>query len=139
MSQDTLTLTDEQVEQARQMREAIEGGAISHPTDVVDEWGTYSGNAIPMDREWDRCRRYVPVEDIQGPTDGRTDRMEPNRLDNALWLMLGGHYEREPNRPPHLVKREGDYYIGADGIHRSLVFKALGFSEMFAQVEYIVE
>lgn len=114
-----------------------EDSGIDCPTDVpgLDEWRTE-----PEDGEWregSKAReRMVNPEKIVG-TDGiNVDRFLPNRLLKALRLIGNEEYHQKPEYPPNLnyYPEKDEYYVGADGNHRAIAFKALGLDEIYAEV-----
>lgn len=131
----TLKLTDEQREKAYHIIQTLHSNPdkITHPTDLINEWVpqpshdkiTWTGNTE---------EQYVNTDNIIGTEAMNTDRLEPSRLMKTLARLVNNQYHEQPRSPPSLNKIEDEYYVGADGNHRCIIFKALGIEQIYAEV-----
>lgn len=134
---ETISLTDEQEERARDICRRLRDGEITHPTDIV-EWREpvksidYQTKEDPLPR----YKEFIDPGNIRGTT-GSTGRLEKGRLGAALVRLIQGDFEVKNNYPPVLQKLGDGYYITTDGHHRCIAAKAVGLDEFFVEYEEV--
>lgn len=133
-SGETLTLTSDQRGRARRLLKRAIDGDVRTPTDVVDSWDD-PNSSINRDRKEDDLphhKGFVPPSAIKGSL-GMSTRLEEGRIKAVLAHMLKGEFEVENSFPPTLQKRGDSFYVTNDGHHRSMVARAIGLDELYAQ------
>ena len=132
---ETLSLTPEQRQRAKELLKRADNGEVKSPTDIVDSWEE-PDTTIDRERKEGIFPKYeglINPDAIVG-SDGFSHRLEQHRLKKVLAHMLKGNFEVQNSHPPVLQKREGRFYVTSDGHHRSMVAKAIGLEELY--VEY---
>lgn len=135
---ETISLTDAQRARAREALEALDEGSVSTPSDLVDWRGgpiNLETNAMALTDDYRGESRYVWIsgEDITGTT-RPTDYFKTFKLCRILEWLLEGIVEVAHRRPPQLASINGDLYVGADGLHRSLAYKIVGVDRVRVRV-----
>lgn len=143
----TLTLSDEQEKRAKDILERVKEGEVTHPNDVLDKWegcpswselDAMSGGMV-FNEETDLSEeKWVPLTNVVGTDAELTDRFEEERIEGVLEMLLAGEFKpKYTSKPPKYIEVNGDYYVGSDGNHRTIVAKAVGLEELFADVTVI--
>jgi len=140
-------LSDEQKGRAEDLLERVENGDASHPTDLLDNWEpcpTWSeldamsnGSVFDDANELKKEEKWVPLSNVVGTDAKLTDRFEEDRIKKVLKWMLAGEFQPKHSDRPQYIEIGGDYYVGSDGNHRTIVSKAVGIDEIFAEVTII--
>ena len=143
----TLTLSDEQKKRAEDILKRVENGDASHPMDILDDWEpcpTWSemdamcnGRVLDEANELEREEKWVSISNVVGTDAELTDRFEEDRIEKILKWMLAGEFQPKHSDRPNYLEIGGNYYVGSDGNHRTIVSKALGVDEIFAEVTVI--
>jgi hypothetical protein len=116
----------------------------THALDLVDQW-----DRGPTWREihamQDRSRveinetvaetRWISMTDVAGVTRENIDRFEHGRVRDVLELLVEERFNPDHDRRPHYLNINGDLYVGADGIHRTIALKATDVKEIKADVD----
>lgn len=134
---DVVQLTSNQLNRVEELIEEID--TFSEPEDVVDEWKeepAYEEREY-LDREE---RMFYQTENIVGTCEMNIDRFVKGRFLKTLRLLKKGKYRKEPHFPPqiHYFQDKNEGYIGSDGIHRCLAFKAVGIEEIFIRASFYI-
>lgn len=103
------------------------------PTDLLDSWESWAPEPhhTPVETE---VTQFVPTTKIHGTAPQNQDRLVEKRLVNIINKLLSGQWnpKQDPvslNQTPH-----GDYYVAADGIHRTIAHKYLNYDHIYAEV-----
>jgi hypothetical protein len=137
ISMETISLTDEQEERARDIYHRLHDGEVTHPTDIV-EWRepTKSIDYQTKEDTLPRYEEFIDPADIKGTT-GSTGRLEKGRLSTALVRLIQGEFEVKNIYPPVLQKLGDGYYVTTDGHHRCIAAKAVGLDEFYVEYEEV--
>jgi hypothetical protein len=136
---ETISLTEEQEERARDIYQRLQDDEITRPTDII-EWRepTKTIDYQAQKKSFPRYKELVDPGEIEGTT-GSTARLEKHRLTTVLAWLIKGEFEVRDEYPPVLQKRDGGYYITADGHHRCIAAKAVGLDEFYVEYAEVPE
>ncbi|MCF2165401.1 hypothetical protein KVP04_00425 [Halobacterium salinarum] len=133
---ETYSLTDGQRELARKLHKQVGEGKITSPSEFLDGWT--SRHLIPdVNPESDivpypERTEFIDPSKIAGTTKTNVNRFNRGRIQTHLARFHNGEFRREVPAPPRLQKIEDKYYVTSDGLHRSMVAKALDLEEIYA-------
>jgi hypothetical protein len=133
-SGETLTLTPDQRERAEKLLKRTIDGSVQTPTDVVDSWND-PDSSIDRERKEGTLPHhegFVSPSAIEGSL-GMSTRLEQGRIKKVLACMLKGEFEVRNLSPPTLQRRGDSFYVTNDGHHRSMVARAIGLEELYAE------
>lgn len=133
---DTIELSHEKKKLAAQLSEQAQN--CRTPLKFVDNWYALSEQTVEWNEDRGEKMKEVPVDKIVGTCPQNIHRFQPYRFQKVLKKLAMGEWREEVGKPeaPHF-KQVGDfYYIGSDGTHRALAFKALGIEKLYARVTY---
>jgi hypothetical protein len=115
------------------LREMVNSDEPLHPTDLVDRWDgwapTYKHDLI---RETGPT--FIPTREIVGTDPINTDRLDEGRLVRIVNKLATDEWDDERS-PIHVAQHpNGEYYVHADGNHRTLAFKFFEYDLIYAEV-----
>lgn len=139
-SGETLTLTSEQSKRAKRLLNRAQDDDIKSPTDVVDSWEE-PDSTIDRERkegQFPQQEGFITPSAIVGSV-GMSNRLEKNRIMKVLAHMLKGEFEIQHMAPPKLQQRGDRFYVSTDGLHRSMVARAIGLEKLSVMYEVVPE
>lgn len=126
-----LTLDAEQRERARDILERVENDEATEPKDLVNEWKPCPRMAI----SGEATEKWVSLSDVVGTDPDLTDSFMKGRIEYVLRLLLENEFQPKYTfDPPHYIEIDGEFYVGNDGNHRTIVCKAVGVERIYARV-----
>jgi len=133
-TRETLTLASKQRERAETLLRRTIDGDVQAPTDIVDTWNDPDSS---INRNWKeghlpQYEGFVAPSAIKGSI-GMADRLETSRIKTVLAYLLKGKFEVQSPWPPTLQQRGNRFYVTNDGHHRSMVARAIGLDELYAE------
>lgn len=136
---DTVSLSEVQRARAKNIKKRLSENEIRSPTDVVDDWQppNYSINWSQKESLFPQYEGFISTSKIKGTLEDSINRLNTNRLENILELMLNGEFEKQNKYPPDLQKRGEYYYVAEDGHHRCMAAKAVGLDQLYAEYEVV--
>lgn len=132
----TLKLNDSMVRKAKQLSRKAQGA--KNPFVFVDDWYALPQRAVEWNEEQGEDIIKVPVDKIIGTCPQNINRFQSMRFQNVLKTLAMGDWktDRPGSELPQLQKVGDFWYVGADGNHRALAFKAMGIEYLTARVTY---
>lgn len=131
---DELGITERRLEILKILSQ-IKKGEINHPTDLVDEWKP-APERTSIDQT-ESTYEYIDLSNVVGACPD-VDRLEQCRIRSILSSIyfrgFDTHGKEFENRPKY-IPIDGELYVLDDGIHRTLVCKALGIEEIYAFIQ----
>jgi hypothetical protein len=143
----TITLHSQQKKRGNDILKRVENDDTIHPLDLVDEWApcpTWNDldEMSPVDvfdpeAVGENVDQWVPMDTVVGTNPNLTSRFVDRRAERILKWMLAGDFQVKHEDRPHYIKVGDNYYVGADGNHRTLISKAVGVERLYAEVTKI--
>jgi len=131
---ETLSLTPQQRERAKEILKQTVNGEVESPVDIVDSWEE-PDTTIDRERKekmFPKREGFIPPEAIAGSV-AASNRLEQGRIKKVLAHMLKDNFEVQNSYPPVLQKREDRFYVTSDGHHRCMVAKTIGLEELYTE------